>query len=130
MPVSTKSTSSSSKKTHTENGNGHRGRARKEGLRSPQIRILQALSKAKSPMTCSEIAAKSGVDPAWFTSYIGAQDELRMKELERIRGFKSLIALDYVRRERHDVEGRDTDLHQITVQGRKALQKALQAAEA
>jgi hypothetical protein len=81
-------------------------------------------------MTRSEIAAKSGVDPAWFTSYIGAQDELRMKELERIRGFKSLIALDYVRRERHDVEGRDTDLHQITVQGRKALQKALQAAEA
>lgn len=104
--------------------NGHK----KEGLRAPQVRILQALSKAKSPLTRKQISEKAPCDLAFLTEYMGSQDdEIRAKNDAKMM---SLRSLGYVKVEFNlsspatGSKGREGAAYSITLKGKTALLKA------
>jgi hypothetical protein len=72
------------------------GRAKKDRLRGPQVRILAALAKAKAPLTRREIAAKAECDLAWLVSWVGKIDPKARAASEKATGFPSLLTLGYV----------------------------------
>lgn len=102
------------------------GRARKDGLRKAQIRILQLLSKASNPLTRPEIAKKAPCDLANCTELIGSHND-DVRKANDAKHFPSLRSLGFVRVEVHDIDGKDVFHHSITATGRKALEKALKA---
>src|SRR4051812_25997572 len=65
-------------------------------LRKPQVRVLAALAKSKQPMTRAEISAKSEVDVATLTEYIGSSDKTVRAKNDKRKGFKSLLTLGYM----------------------------------
>jgi hypothetical protein len=89
------------------------------GLRKPQIRILEALAKAKKPMSRKEISEKAPVDLAFCTEYVGSHDEdVRKKNDAK---FPCLITLGMVK---YAPSGDATGGHyEITDKGRKAVAK-------
>src|SRR4051812_29433585 len=88
----------------------------KDGLRKPQIRVLQALAKNKEPLSRKEISTKGKVDLAMLNSYIGAHDlKIRAKNDKAV--CPSLLTLGYVTAK--DKEG--TVVYSITASGRKAI---------
>lgn len=97
-------------------------RARKEGLRNPQVRILKALSKGKS-LTRAEIAEKAPVDVATCVEYIGSHDDAKRIANDK-KHFPSLLTLKYVKAEQHDEGGHDVVRYAITAAGKAALAKA------
>lgn len=96
--------------------------AKKTGLRTPQVRILTCLAKAKTALTRKEISEKAPVDLAFCTEYVGSNDPERRAKNDL--KFPSLITLGHVKAEQHDVDGKDVIRYSITAKGRKALEKA------
>jgi DNA-binding MarR family transcriptional regulator len=97
-------------------------RAKKEGLRKPQVRVLEALAKSKKSLSRTEISEKGGVDLAMLNSYIGSQDDsIRKKNDELV--CKSLLTLGFVKYGTQQEEGRGM-YYDITPAGRKALDSA------
>jgi PAB1-binding protein PBP1 len=112
---------SSPKSTSETNGNGKTGAPKKEGLRVPQVRILQALSDEKA-RTKKQIVKDSGVDLAYCTEWIGSNNpDIRAKN--DAKHFPSLITLGYVRAEKMDVDGKDVFVYEITSKGKKIAAK-------
>lgn len=90
-----------------------------EGLRKPQVRILQALAKSKSPLSRSELGTKAGVDVAFCTEYVGSSNpDIRAKNDQKV--CVSLLTLGYVTEEKH--EDSRAVVYSITPAGRKALE--------
>jgi len=87
------------------------------GLRKPQLRILQALLKGKS-LTRQQLAAKAPVDAAATTEYIGSLDP-STREANDKKHFPSLISLKALKVEQHDVNGKDVIVFAITAAGKK-----------
>lgn len=99
-------------------------RAKKVGLRKPQLRILTCLVKSKNPLTRAEIAEKAPCDIAWLNSWIGSHDEkIRAKNDKKL---PSLLTLGLVRFSAPE-EGVRGACYEVTAFGRKALEKSKQA---
>ncbi len=94
--------------------------AKKTGLRTPQVRVLQTLSKSDKALNRSEISAKGKVDVASLTEYIGSDDPKTRAKNDKKWGFTSLISLGFVKSAEKD--GRST--YTITAAVRKALEPA------
>lgn len=94
---------------------------RREGLRKPQVRILQALSKAKGPMNRRQLAEKSAVAESWVIGFTfkacAANTSPALAELGLVKGREI------------DVEGRKELCFEITPKGRQAMAKALESAK-
>lgn len=108
--------------------NGAAPKAKKDGLRGPQVRILTCLSKAKGPLTRNQISEKAPVDVATCVEYIGSTDKDR-REANDTKHFPSLISLGLVKYDTHEVDGRDTIAYTITPKGRTQLEKEQKAAK-
>lgn len=106
-----------------------RARKTKDGLRKPLVDILNALSKAKGPLTRKEIAEKAPTDLAFLSTWLGAYDPAVRKANEAKRGVKGLLTLGYVKAkvDPENDEGRTVALYEITAAGRKALAAALKS---
>lgn len=96
-------------------------RAKKEGLRAPQERILKTLLAGES--TRKQLAEKATFDVTMGTEYLGSSDdEVRIKN--DTKHFPSLISLGFVKAEEHeDSEGRKQTFYKITAEGKKAAAK-------
>jgi hypothetical protein len=95
-------------------------RAKKEGLRKPQVRILAALAKAKTPLTRNEIAEKATCDKAWLNSWIGSKNpEIRAKNDKA--EFPCLLTLKLVKDNEDEEKG---TVYIITPAGKAALAAA------
>lgn len=94
---------------------------RKEGLRIPQLRILRALARSPGPVSCSRIASRASVDPAWVGDHLyGRLDPEARKRREEITG-PSLLSLGYVQLLTLDIDGKEELCFSITPSGREAL---------
>lgn len=94
----------------------------KDGLRKPQIRVLQALLEAGKPLDRKQISQLGNVDYAMLNSYIGAyNDDVRAKN-DRVV-MPSLYTLGYIKFSKQDVDGRDVIFNVLTATGRKAIEK-------
>lgn len=107
-------------------------RAKKDGLRKPQIRILKTLSKNSKPLTRSEIADKAPVDVATCVEYLGSDDDSVRKANDK-KHFPSLVTLGFVKAtDGSPKKGKDGTFsdnagpteYSITATGRKALEAA------
>lgn len=96
------------------------GRPRKEGLRKPQIRILQALKKAGKPLDRKTIAAKAPVDVATCVEYIGSHDD-SIRAANDKKHFPSLLTLGFVKFGPSAEEGGVA--YEISAKGKQALEK-------
>lgn len=92
------------------------GAAKKTGLGKPLAAVLEALGKAKSPLTRAEISEKTGIGSG-FTSILGHVNP-------EAREPQSLAARGYIRPEKRDEAGKDVIRWSITAAGRKALEAA------
>lgn len=97
------------------------GRAKKEGLRGPQVRILKALAKAKGPMSRDVLAAKAPVDVAACVEYIGSTDDA-VRKANDAKHFPSLISLGLVKPV--VTEESRAMAYEITVKGKTEAAKA------
>lgn len=122
------------KKETTKPATERKPRARKEGLRSFQVRILKCLAKAKGPLTRTQISEKAPAHPTNQTNLwgIGLVDPDKRKEAEKKTQIPSLLTLGFVRErmipgELNDKgeEGRKERVYEITASGRKAMEKAI-----
>lgn len=95
---------------------------RKDGLRKPQVRILNYLVKQKKPRTRSEISEGADVDLAMLNSYIGSHDDSKRAANDKAN-YPCLRTLKLVKVTKEDIDGRDTIVHVITVTGKKAVSK-------
>lgn len=109
------------KETKKEEKKDRKPREKKEGLRTPQIRILKAMTKVSKPLTRKQISEKASVDAAMLNSYIGAHD-LAVRQ-KNDKNYPSLLTLGYVKGEVMDVDGRDTHVYTITANGKKQVAK-------
>lgn len=103
------------------------------GLRKPQLQILTALSKAKRPLTRSEVAEKAGVDPTSVGDYAGPRPADRTEAASARYPFPDLASSGYVKavHERPNAESVKTRIvYTISDKGRKALAKAIEEAKA
>jgi membrane protein involved in colicin uptake len=95
--------------------------AKKEGLRKPQLRILQALANTKAVgMTRGEIAEKAPCDVAGCTEWIGSSDAEK-RAANDAKHFPSLITLGFVKLGTPAEGG--ADYYSITAAGRKEAAK-------
>lgn len=105
-------------------------RARKNGLRTAQVRILEALVKAKGPATkgrlcsiCAPTFPTAAKHQAWMGDPLGGVDPVARQAAEEKAGYLSLLTLKYVKM---DVIGGDDvpkeRVYEITAAGRKALE--------
>lgn len=124
QPMTTATKTSAAKKT--TKAAAPKEKAKKDGLRKPQVRILAALARNKAALTRSQIAEKAPVDAAACVEYIGSADEA-VRKANDVKHFPSLISLGLVKIEQRDVDGTDTILHTITAKGRTELEKAAKA---
>lgn len=114
----------------TSGSNGAAPRKVKEGLRKPQLRVLEALSKQKKPLSRKGVAKVSSVDEASLSGYIGANDpEIRAKD-DAEKGWPCLLTLKLLKIDQMDEEGRSKSFYSITKAGRDALDKHQKAAKA
>ncbi len=100
-------------------------RARKEGLRLPQVRILKALAGGKR-LTRAQIIEKitqNGKATA-IGDALGCKDPDLRKKRDASVGYKSLLSLGYVRQVEQDHDGHMETVHEITAAGTKALAKS------
>lgn len=96
-------------------------RAKKDGLRKPQIRILAALNK-HGELTRGKISEKAPVDLAALTEYIGS-DDAAIRKANDAKHFPSLLGLGFVSAASYpDKDGHDGPTeYKITASGKKAL---------
>jgi hypothetical protein len=94
-------------------------RTKKEGLRKPQIRILQCLAKSKHPLSRKEISETAPADLACLTSWIGSHDETIRAKNDKL-SMPSLLTLKAVK------FGPPTEasevVYEITALGRKMIE--------
>jgi len=104
-------------------------RAVKEGLRKPQVQLLQALSKSKRPLSRSELAsAAAPFDPTKVGDYCGPRPADRTAKAAARYPFPDLVSLKFVRVSftRPATDGAKGKMqYEITAAGKAALQKAL-----
>ncbi len=101
-------------------------------LTTSQLRIMQALSKAKGPLTrgkINEACAKAGFATAekfsaWMTEPLGQATAEARAEWEEKKGKKSLLSLGYVKQRELDVDGKKETVFEATATGVKILTKA------
>jgi len=98
-------------------------KAKKGGLRKPQIRILKFLATAKEPHSRATIGENAPCDVAGCTEWIGSPDDVKRLANDEKMGFKSLITLGFVKgAERTIGEGKKARLvYTITAKGKKAV---------
>ncbi len=94
-----------------------------EGLRKPQIRLLEALKKAGKPLSRAQAAEKAEVDQAACVEYIGSSNP-EIRKSNDAKHFPSLISLGLVKHEQHDIDGKDVVVYSITAKGKEKLEKA------
>lgn len=106
-------------------------RARKEGLRVPQIRVLQVLTKSKGPLSRSAISVKCGNKTTVVVGRaVGYSDPARRATFEQTKDgggspgspCPSLLTLGYVKERELDVEGVSETVLELTPKGAKAFQ--------
>lgn len=116
------------RETHESNGVG---RAKKEGMRKAQVRILRALGKAGVPLSKLQICEKVAKEfptaakfTAWMTDPIGGADPEARKVAEEKNGYPSLLTLKYIRSLKSQSEegDREVTVYEITALGKKTLQ--------
>jgi len=91
-----------------------------DGLRKPQVRILQTLAKSSKALNRSEISAQAKVDLANTTELIGAnKDEVRASNDAKY--YPSLLTLKLVKFAASEVEGSKGTYFAITPAGKKAI---------
>lgn len=101
-------------------------RPRKEGLRKPQVRILDALAKAKGPLSRGKIIERitqNGKATA-IGDALGCKDVALREARDAQVGYKSLLSQKLVRQLDLDVDGHKETVYEMTAAGRKALEKA------
>jgi len=94
-------------------------RAKKEGLRDGQVRILHVLSKAKGAMPRAMLAEKAKITVGWACNFIGPTDLAKRKVTEERTGFPSLMSLGAVKAVRD--EELNENQYVITATGKKLL---------
>lgn len=102
------------------------GAAKKDGLRKPQIKVLEVLNKTGRSLTSKEIAEKGQIDRASLSGYIGALDDARRSNDDKNR-FVSLLTLKFVRCAPPESDDDKATRFEITALGKKALEKATKA---
>jgi len=98
-------------------------RAKKEGLRDGQVRILHVLSKAKGAMPRAMLAEKAKITVGWACNFIGPTDVAKRKVTEERTGFPSLMTLGAVKAV-HDDELNENQ-YLLTATGKKLLANTL-----
>lgn len=98
-------------------------RAPKEGLRTPQVRVLKVLVKAKSPMTRKQIAEKADLDPTKVGDYVGPRPETQSEETQARWKFRDLVSLKLVKVLLEDTGTRSIQTYEITAAGKAAVAK-------
>jgi len=96
-------------------------KAKKDGLRKAQIRILKALV-GQSPLSRSELAEAAEVDSAGCVEWIGAHDDEK-RLANDVKHFPSLITLGFVKAQLRDVDGKNVIQYHITATGKKTAEK-------
>jgi hypothetical protein len=91
-------------------------------LRKPQVRILQCLFKAGKELTRAQIAVKAPVDPAGCVEWIGSHDPDK-RAANDVKHFPSLVTLDFIKQEQHDVDGKDVIVYLLTAKGKAVSAK-------
>lgn len=122
--TTTAKTTKSTKATANGKPAGTPGRAKKEGLRSAQVRILQYLSKAKSAQPRKTIAEKAPCDLANCTELLGSHDDAKRISNDD-KYFPSLVTLGAVKVQVTEDEG---VTYVITGKGNQLLTAALKTA--
>jgi hypothetical protein len=112
------------KKTKAAPAVNGKPRARKGGLRLPQVRILRAIKDR--PLTRTKIIAKITQEgKATAIGFaLGPVDKGRYTAYTAQCGYKSLLALGYVRPVVIDVDGKKETLYEATAAGKKAITAA------
>jgi hypothetical protein len=104
-------------------------RPKKEGLRSPQVRLLQALSLAGKALSRKEMAIKAKVDVSSCVEHLGSMDDEKRKKNDE-KHWPSLITLKHVKwKAVKEEDGTEEIKFEITADGKKALNTALKEAE-
>lgn len=98
-------------------------------LRKPQIRLLQAMAKAKGPLNAARLCELAGVDRAWVNEFTGKLDADKRADADEKYNVKSLVTRGYAKVRQVDVEGKKETVWEITATGRKGLETALKAAK-
>lgn len=100
-------------------------RARKEGLRLPQVRILKALPAGRR-LSRAQIIEKITQDgkATAIGDALGCKDPELRKARDASVGYKSLLSLGYAKQVDLDHDGRAETVYESTAAGRKALEKA------
>lgn len=88
-----------------------------DGLRKPQLRILEALAKSAKPLARKGLAAAAKVDSAGCTEWLGSADDA-VRKANDAKHFPSLVTLGFVKAEQQEGE---PVTYSITAAGRKAL---------
>lgn len=96
-------------------------RAKKDGLRKPQIRVLKLLAK-KDGLDRNQISEKAPVDLATCVEYIGSHDP-DIRAANDTKHFPSLISLGLVKAQMHDVKGKNVIQYFITAKGKAEAAK-------
>ncbi len=102
-------------------------RAKKEGLRKPQIKILKALLASKGPLSRRRIAEAISADPTRITDVwdpIGTTTEEDQPAQDERLGYRSLMSLKFLRRKELELDGHKEVVFELTPAGRKAAEKA------
>lgn len=98
---------------------------RKTGLRKGQVRILEALSKAKGTLSRSQIAERSKNTDGQTFNLMGSTNPEKWPVTEERTGYPGLLKLKLVKAVQQQVpdgEGKEWR-YEITAAGRKALAK-------
>jgi len=98
------------------------------GLRTPQVRVLQALSKG-NVMSRSQISEAGKVDQAALVEYIGSSDD-NVRKVNDEKHFKSLVTLKYVKFAKPPEADAVGAYYEITAAGRQIVTKILAAYKA
>ena len=99
-------------------------KSKNSGPNRPQIRILQAMAKARKPLTKAALAKASGVHVNWIAEYVGSKDgEPRVRQSGELKDLK-LVPAGLAKLVSVDVDGQSETMYDITAPGRKALEKA------
>lgn len=113
----------SAKKTSKKaESNGQEPRARKEGLRDAQVRIMKAMKDGKE-RTRKEIADKSKSVYNTVGDYLGPRPEGQSEETAAKWPFPTLVELGYLKTTTRDYNGRDVIAYVITPKGKAAAAK-------
>jgi hypothetical protein len=98
-------------------------RAKKDGLRKPQERILKFLLKKPDGQNRNQISAGAPCDLANCVELLGSHDPVK-REANDAKHYPSLLSLGYIKAEQHEAtEGRDQIIYKLTAAGRKAAEK-------